>query len=91
MTPAKVRTVATACLVICLALVVYGLMLGFHIEGTPQAVADAEKGQSIGIPAAAAALAAVVALIGAGRQWALGFLAVAVLLGALAIVLAVTR
>lgn len=90
MKPARLRAFATVCLVVCLALVVYGLVLGFHIESTPRALDDAAKGQSIGVAAAAGALAAVVALVFARRGSALWFLVVALLLAALAIVLSIT-
>ena len=66
-------TLALGLLAICAGVVVLllALVLGFHIEGTPRAVADSTKGQRIAVPAVVAVVAGAVALAGRPRGWAL--------------------
>lgn len=86
-----VRTIAAICLLGCGVLVLHGLALGFHIEDTPQALHDAATGKAVGYPAALGALAAIVALAAPGRSLGRMALALAVLLGATALVVDVAR
>ena len=90
MTPGKVRGLAAVGLIVCLILTLYGLALGFHIEETTRAIADAQKGQQVGYPAALGLLMAVFALIGSNRRWAILPLFLSLLLAAVSVVLAVT-
>lgn len=80
-----VRAVAAACLLGCGLLVLHALILGMHVEATPQALEDADRGRAVGYPAAAGAVAALVAMAGAGRRWGTGALAVGLVLGLLAL------
>ena len=66
-------TLALGLFAFCAGVVVLllALMLGFHIESTPRAVADSAKGQLIAIPAAIALVTGVVALSGRRRSWGL--------------------
>jgi hypothetical protein len=71
-TPRETALIALGLLAFCTGLLVVmrALLLGFYIEGTPNALADATKGQQIAIPAVVALLAGVVALAGRRRGWA---------------------
>jgi len=79
------RAVAAVCLLGCGVLVLHALILGMHVEATPQALEDADRGRAVGYPAAAGAVAALLALAGAGRRWGIGALAVSLALGLLAL------
>lgn len=82
-----------AALLVCVngAMVLLALVLGLHFEATPRALADAAKGQAVGIPAGLGLLAALVALAGARRTWGVGALAVAAVCALLAVVLYAVR
>jgi hypothetical protein len=71
------------------AVLLYALILGFHIEGTPQALADSAKGQRIAVPAVVAVLCGAVAVGGRSRGWALPVGGVGALAAALAVLLSV--
>ena len=75
-----VRPLAGLVLVVDLGLVLLSLVLAMHFEATERALADAAKGQAVGVPAGAAAVACVAALVGARRAWGRAALAVAVVL-----------
>jgi hypothetical protein len=78
------RPVATLCLVACLLLVLYGLVVrGFAIEATTAADQSAQEGQELAFPAVIGAIAAGAALL-AGRRPA-AWLGVAVALVAIAV------
>lgn len=85
------RPLAGLVLLVDLALVLMALVLAMHFEATPRALADAAKGQAVGIPAGLGAAAALAAVVGARRPWGAVALAVAVLLTATAIVLYAVR
>jgi hypothetical protein len=86
---APVRALAATALLGCAVLVLYALVLGLHFEDTPRAVADAARGEQVGYPAALGAVLAVVALLAAGRRWALVPLVGAVALAVVGLVIAV--
>lgn len=81
------RPLAALVLLVSLVLVAMGLVLAMHFEATPRALADAAKGQAVGVPAAAAAAAALLALVGARRPWSAAVLGLAAVLCTTAIVL----
>lgn len=86
------RALAGLLILVDMGLLMWTIMLGFHIEGTAAAVADAERGQSIAIPAGASLVCALYALVAARRpsgRWVLT--ASVALLVTAAIVAAVTE
>jgi len=56
------RTLAVICLVICVAVLGYALVLGTSIESTPRAVDDADKAAYVRFPAVIGIVAALVAI-----------------------------
>ena len=86
----RTRAAALLCLLACLVLVGHGWLLALHFEATPRAIADAAEGKRVGYTAAAGAVAAVAALVGARRRWGLWALVLAVVLTAVAIVVDIT-
>lgn len=59
-----------------LILIFIAFVLGFHIEGTPSAIADAEKGQAIAYAVVPGLLASIIAMITnrrVGRHVVLGW------------------
>lgn len=91
MSPGLVRSIAVACLLGCGVLVLHALLLGFHIEPTAEALADAAKGEQVAFFAIPGAIAAVAALVGARHRWGAVALVAALLLGATALVLDIVR
>lgn len=75
---------ATLGLLVNAVLVLLSLHLGFHIEATPTAVAEAAKGQAVGTPAGIGLVAAVVALVARHRRWGAVSAALSVACGAVA-------
>ncbi|MBA3989809.1 MAG: hypothetical protein H0X54_02050 [Propionibacteriales bacterium] len=68
------RALAGLLIVVDLGVLMWTITLGFHIEGTPAAIADAERGQSIAIPAGASLACALYAMVAARRpsgRWVL--------------------
>jgi hypothetical protein len=86
----RTRGVALFCLLAALVLIGHALILGLHFEDTPRALADAAEGRRVGYTAAAGAVAALVALVGARRRWGLVAAALAVALVVVALVVDVT-
>lgn len=74
-----------------IVVVLFALYLGFHIEGTPEALARSAKGHRIAVPAVLAVVAGLIALLARPRRWALpvacGGAVAAVVAGLLAVVL----
>lgn len=91
MPPTTTRITAGLLLGACLVLLAHGLLLGLHFEATPQAVADAAKGEAVGYPAALGAVAALITLVCARHRWSVWPLGAAALLGAAAGVMELTR
>ncbi len=79
------KTFAAALILLDVGLLMWALLMGFHIEGTSEAIADAERGQRIAIPAGGSLLAAVTALAVGARRWRALPLVVAVLLAAVSV------
>jgi hypothetical protein len=77
----EMPTLALGLLAFCAGVIVLllALMLGFHIESSPQADADTAKAQAMAVPALTALVLGVVALAGRRRGWAVtvGWVAVA--------------
>lgn len=85
------RALAGLLVVVDIGVLMWTIILGFHIEPTTAAVASAERGQSIAIPAGASLACALYAMVAARRpsgRWVLA--ASAALLVTAAIVAAVT-
>lgn len=81
------RSLSGVCLVLSIGLVLTSLMLGFQLSSSSEAMAEAQRGQEIGVPAAAGGLAAIVSAIWARRRWAVMVLGLAVVLCAVALLL----
>jgi hypothetical protein len=75
-----IRPLAGLVLIIDIGLVLVSLVLAMHFEATPRALADAAKGQAVGVPAGAAAVACTAALVAGRRAWGRVALAVGVAL-----------
>ncbi len=85
------RPLAALVLVVDVGLVLVSLVLAMHFEATERALADAARGQAVGVPAGAAAVACIAALVGAPRSWARAALVVGVVLTVVAGVLFAVR
>lgn len=85
MNPATGRTLAVLLILLDVGLLLWALVLSFHIEGTTEAIAEAERGQRIAIPAGGSLLAAVATLAAGGRRWGGLTLLVAVLLASVSV------
>jgi hypothetical protein len=87
----ETTTLALGLAAFCAGVVVilFALLLGFHIEASPADLVDSEKGQRIAVPAVIAVITAVVALAGRRRRWALAVGWVAVAAAVLAVLVAV--
>ena len=72
MTRSETPTVAVGLFAFCAGAIVLmiAFVLGFYLESTPRAMADAAKGGAIAVPAVIALVVGVVALAGRRRQWA---------------------
>ncbi len=86
-----IRPLAGLVLVVDVGLVLVSLVLAMHFEATPRALADAAKGQAVGIPAGVAAVVCLAALVGAQRAWGRAALALGVVLTVVAAVLLAVR
>lgn len=79
------RAVATLLILIDVVLLLWALVLGFHIEGTTGAIAEAERGQRVAIPTVVSLLAAVVTLLAGRWRWSVAILVVSALAAATAV------
>ena len=86
-----IRPLAGLVLIVDIGLVLVSLVLAMHFEATERALADAARGQAVGVPAGGAAVACFAALVGARRPWGRAALAVGVALTVVAGVLFAVR
>ena len=86
-----IRPLAGLVLIVDIGLVLVSLVLAMHFEATERALADAAKGQAVGVPAGVAAVASLAALVGSRRSWGRVALALGVALTVVAGILLAVR